>query len=92
MTLSPYAGSVPLFTQMLGGLDNVLGKAQAHATEKKIRAGRADAGALVSGHVSLSKQVQIACDFARGVTAAPRRRRGGRSTKIRNRASMNCAH
>jgi hypothetical protein len=36
MTLSLYDASIPVFKQMLGGLDDVLGKAQAHAAAKKI--------------------------------------------------------
>jgi len=69
MTLSLYAGCIPVFKQMLGGLDNVLGKAQAHATAKKIEPTALTQARLYPDMFPLSKQVQIACDFARGVSA-----------------------
>ena len=69
MTVSLYTASVPVFKQMLGGLDNVLGKAQAHAIEKKIEPSALILARLFPDMFPLSKQVQIACDFARGVTA-----------------------
>src|SRR5688572_7743782 len=36
MTLSMHAASVPVFHQLLAGLSDILVKAEAHATEKKI--------------------------------------------------------
>ena len=69
MTVSLYTASVPVFKQLLGGLDDVLGKAQAHAIEKKIEPGALTQARLFPDMFPLSKQVQIACDFARGVTA-----------------------
>jgi hypothetical protein len=69
MPLSLYAGSIPVFKQMLGGLDDVLGKAQAHAAEKKIEPSALTQTRLFPDMFPLSKQVQIACDFARGVSA-----------------------
>jgi hypothetical protein len=69
MTVSLYTASVPVFKQMLGGLDDVLGKAQAHAIEKKIEPSALILARLFPDMFPLSKQVQIACDFARGVTA-----------------------
>ena len=36
MTQPIYTASIPVFTQMLGGLQTVVRKAEAHATEKKI--------------------------------------------------------
>jgi hypothetical protein len=69
MTSPLYAGSVPLFKQMLGGLDDVLGKAQVHATEKKIEPAALTQARLYPDMFPLAKQVQIACDFARGVSA-----------------------
>ena len=69
MTLSLYVGCVPVFKQMLGGLDDVLAKAQAHATAKKIEPGALTQARLYPDMFPLSKQVQIACDFARGVSA-----------------------
>ncbi len=69
MTVSLYTASVPVFKQMLGGLDDVLGKAQASALEKKIEPAAFTQARLFPDMFPLSKQVQIACDFARGVTA-----------------------
>jgi hypothetical protein len=34
MTNAMYTASVPVFRQLLGGLDGVLSKAEAHATER----------------------------------------------------------
>ena len=36
MALSMHAASVPVFRQLLASLADLLGKAEAHATEKKI--------------------------------------------------------
>jgi hypothetical protein len=69
MTVSLYAASIPVFKQLLGGLDDVLGKAQAHAAEKKIESSALTQARLFPDMFPLSKQVQIACDFARGVSA-----------------------
>src|SRR3954452_19309608 len=69
MTVSLYTASVPVFKQMLGGLDDVLGKSQASALEKKIEPGALTQARLFPDMFPLSKQVQIACDFARGVSA-----------------------
>lgn len=68
MSLSVYAASVPVFQQMLGSLDELLAKAEAHAVERKI-----DPQALLQARLSpdmfpLLRQVQIACDFAKGVS------------------------
>ena len=65
MTISLHAASVPVFQQLLGSLNQLLAKAEAHATERKI-----DPDALLQARPDmfpLLKQVQIACDFARGV-------------------------
>lgn len=69
MTLSIYTASVPVFKQMLGGLDDVLAKAQVHALEKKIEPSVFTQTRLFPDMFPLSRQVQIACDFARGVSA-----------------------
>ena len=47
MTVSMHAASVPVFKQMLGGLADVLAKAEAHAAQRKI-----DPAALLFGVVS----------------------------------------
>lgn len=69
MTISLYAASVPVFTQMLGALDGVLAKAQAHAAAKNIEPDALLQARLFPDMFALVRQVQIACDFARGVTA-----------------------
>ncbi|MBC7405765.1 MAG: DUF1993 domain-containing protein [Cytophaga sp.] len=64
-----YTTSVPVFTQMLNSLDVILNKAEEHATAKKI-----DANVFLQARLSpdmfpLLRQVQIAADFAKGVSA-----------------------
>jgi len=69
MSLSLYDASIPVFKQMLGGMDDVLAKAQAHAAAKKIEPAVLIQARLYPDMFPLGKQVQIACDFARGVSA-----------------------
>ena len=64
-----YAASVPVFQQMLGGLSNVLKKAQAHADLKKIDHSALLQARLYPDMFTLIRQVLIACDFAKGVAA-----------------------
>ena len=69
MTHALYTASIPVFRQMLGALTTVLGKAQAHASEKNI-----DPNALLQARLSpdmfpLLRQVQVASDFAKSVSA-----------------------
>jgi hypothetical protein len=53
---------------LLGSLDQLLAKAEAHATERKIEADALLQARLFPDMFPLLKQVQIACDFARGVS------------------------
>lgn len=69
MTVSLHAASVPVFTQLLGGLADVLKKAEAHATERKIDANAYLQSRLYPDMFPLVRQVQIACDFAKSVSA-----------------------
>ena len=69
MTISLYAASVPVFQQLLGSLDQLLAKAEAHAAERKIEPDALLQARLFPDMFPLAKQVQIACDFARGVSA-----------------------
>jgi len=69
MPLSLYDASIPVFAQMLGALDDVLAKAQAHSIAKNIDPAVLMQARLFPDMFPLSKQVQIACDFARGVSA-----------------------
>lgn len=64
-----YAASVPVFKQMLGGLSNFLAKAEAHATAKKIDPNVLLQSRLYPDMFALLRQVQIACDFAKGTCA-----------------------
>ncbi|MES2283056.1 MAG: DUF1993 domain-containing protein [Pseudomonadota bacterium] len=68
-TFSIYSASVPVFKQMLGGLQDVLRKAEAHATEKKINPDAYLQARLFPDMFALLQQVQIACDFAKSVPA-----------------------
>jgi hypothetical protein len=69
MTISMYDASVPVFKQMLTSLSHVLGKADAHATEKKIDPSVFLQSRLYPDMLPMVRQVQIACDFAKGVAA-----------------------
>jgi uncharacterized protein len=69
MTTSMYNTSVPIFKQMLGGLSAVLAKAQAHAEAKNIDPPALLQARLFPDMFSLTRQVQVACDFAKGVSA-----------------------
>ena len=69
MTTSLFGTSVPVFKQMLGGLSAVLSKAQAHAEARNIEAGVLLQARLYPDMFPLLRQVCIACDFAKGVSA-----------------------
>ena len=69
MTISLYAASVPVFQQMLNALSDVLKKAEAHATEKNIDPNAFLQARLYPDMFPLVRQVQIAVDFAKGVSA-----------------------
>ena len=66
MTLSMYQASVPTFVRGLNNLSAILTKAAAYAEAKKI-----DPSVLINARLApdmfpLSRQVQIACDVAKG--------------------------
>jgi hypothetical protein len=69
MTVSLYTASVPVFQQMLGGLSDVLAKAAAHAAERKIDPDAYLQSRLYPDMFPLLRQVQIAADFAKSVSA-----------------------
>lgn len=69
MTLSIHATSVPVFSQMLRGLSEVLRKAEAHASTKKLEAEVLLQARLFPDMFPLLRQVQVATDFAKSVTA-----------------------
>ena len=64
-----FQASVPVFKQMLGGLSDVLAKAEAHASARNIDANALLQARLFPDMFGLIRQVQIACDFAKGVCA-----------------------
>jgi hypothetical protein len=64
-----YASSIPVFQQMLGSLDGLLARAEAHVAAKGIEPTALTQARLFPDMFPLSRQVQIACDFARGVSA-----------------------
>jgi len=69
MTLSMYEASAPRFVSMLKNLGAILDKAQAHAAAKKIDPGVLLAARLFPDMLPLARQVQIACDHAKGAAA-----------------------
>jgi hypothetical protein len=67
--MSLYRQTVPVFEQMLSALQAILKQAEAHATTKKIEPDALLQARLFPDMFPLLKQVQIAADFARGVSA-----------------------
>ncbi|MGY6270864.1 DUF1993 domain-containing protein [Achromobacter denitrificans] len=64
-----HSASVPVLTQMLSALSDVLKKAETHATEKNIDPQAYLGARLFPDMFPLSRQVQIASDFARGIAS-----------------------
>lgn len=69
MTSPMYSNSVPVFRQLLTALKAILAKADAHATANSITPEALLQARLYPDMFPLMKQVQIAADFARGVSA-----------------------
>lgn len=69
MTSPIYTASVPVFKQMLGGLSQVLAKAEAHVTAKNIDPNVLLQARLFPDMFPLLRQVQVASDFAKSVSA-----------------------
>lgn len=69
MTISLYCVSVPVFKQMLNSVNAILGKAEAHAVAKNIEPAVFLQARLYPDMFPLLRQVQIAAEFARGVSA-----------------------
>jgi len=69
MTISMYRASAPVFLQMLPALSACLDKAQSFATAKKIDPSVLLQSRLAPDMFALTKQVQIATDFAKGTVA-----------------------
>ncbi|HEX9392239.1 MAG TPA: DUF1993 family protein [Usitatibacteraceae bacterium] len=66
MTISMYQVSVPVFQRMLGNLKAILEKAAAYAQAKKIEDSVFLNSRLYPDMLQMSRQVQIAADFAKG--------------------------
>jgi hypothetical protein len=62
-----YTASVPVFKQLITALSDVLSKAEAHATDKKIDPNVLLQSRLYPDMFPLIRQVQIAADFAKSV-------------------------
>jgi uncharacterized protein len=69
MSIDMYQASVPQFLRMLGNLKGILEKAAAHAAAKKIDESALLGARLFPDMFPLTRQVQIATDFARGTSA-----------------------
>ena len=69
MNISMYQASAPRFVNMLKNLSAILDKAQAHADAKKIDPAALTAFRLFPDMLPMARQVQIACDHAKGAVA-----------------------
>ena len=69
MTRAIYTASIPVFKQMLGSLSGVLTKAEAHAAAKNIDPNALLQARLFPDMFPLLRQVQVASDFAKSVSA-----------------------
>ena len=69
MTISMYSASVPVFNQMLNSLSSLLKKGEQHAADKAVDPATLLDAQLIDDMFPLIRQVQIACDFAKGVSA-----------------------
>ena len=69
MTSPLYTASIPVLQQMLKALSDVLKKAEEHAAQKNIDPDALLQARLFPDMFPLVRQVQIAVDFAKGVSA-----------------------
>jgi hypothetical protein len=69
MTSTLYTHSVPVFKQMLTALKTILSQADAQVTAKAMEPNALLQARLFPDMLPLIKQVQIAADFSRGVSA-----------------------
>ena len=69
MRISMYQASAPRFANTLQNLAAILDKAKAHAAAKKIDEQVLTAARLYPDMFALARQVQIACDTAKGAVA-----------------------
>ena len=69
MTSPMYTHAVPVFKQLLTALKTILAQAEAYASEKSIEPKALLQARLYPDMFALLKQVQIAADFSRGISA-----------------------
>jgi hypothetical protein len=69
MPISMYQASVPVLDKLLGNLSTILSKAAAWAETRKIEPAVLINARLAPDMFTLARQVQIACDFAKGAPA-----------------------
>ena len=69
MTISMYQASVPRFANILKNLSAILDKAQAHVEARKIDSAALTNFRLYPDMLPMKRQVQIACDTAKGAVA-----------------------
>src|ERR1700744_649320 len=68
-TFNTYSASIPVFKQILTSLHAILEKAEAHAADKKIEPSALLQYRLFPDMLPFTRQIQIACDFAKGAAA-----------------------
>ncbi len=69
MNISKYQASTPRFSQMLRNLAAIVDKAQAHVEAKKLELSALTSCSLFPDMFPFTRQVQIACDQAKGAVA-----------------------
>jgi hypothetical protein len=69
MTISMYQASAPRFVNILTNLSAILDKAQAHVEARKIDPADLTSYRLFPDMLPMTRQVQIACDGAKGAVA-----------------------
>lgn len=69
MPITMYTASVPRFANMLKNLSQILAKAESHALARKIDPAALLGARLFPDMFALTRQVQIACDTAKGAAA-----------------------
>lgn len=67
--ISMYSASIPVFKQLLNSLNTILDKAQTHLVSSEIAADSLLQASLFPDMFNFTRQIQIATDFAKGVTA-----------------------
>ena len=69
MTISMYQASVPAFLQILTAMSKIIDKAIAHAAARKIDQANFLNARLAPDMFTLTRQIQMAADFAKNTTA-----------------------